>query len=156
MPAPHPFDLGGRVAIVTGGAMGIGYGIAHSFVAAGARVVLADHQVGAGEQAATSLGPDAAFVAADLGDPEAPAQVVQACLDRFGRLDTLVNNAGVYPMVELDDVTAALFDEVVGLNLRGPLLMTQSAAAAMAEGSGGGSVIPGSLSTVHPRAVSSP
>jgi 2-dehydro-3-deoxy-D-gluconate 5-dehydrogenase len=150
MADPTPFDLRGRVAIVTGGAMGIGYGIARSFVTAGAQVLLADRDTEAGERAAASLGDSAAFVAADLGDPEAPKAVVQTCLERFGRLDTLVNNAGIYPMVELAEVTSVLFDEVIGLNLRGPLLMTQSAAEAMDERAGGSVINIASMDGVRP------
>ena len=97
-----PLDFHGRVAVVTGGARGIGRGIAEAFLSAGADVLVcgrsdvADADLPAGTDAA-GIRRRAAFVPADLRDPDQAAAVVQATVERYGRLDVLVNNAGGSP-----------------------------------------------------------
>src|SRR6266545_3217640 len=95
-----PFDLSGRNAVVTGGAMGIGHGIVTRFVEAGANVVVADLD---GEAAATVAETAAGrgrtvSMAVDVGADDAGQAMVSSCMEAFGSIDILVNNAGIYPM----------------------------------------------------------
>lgn len=87
-------ELAGKVAIITGGARGQGAAEGRLFVERGAKVVLTDVLVEEGRATAGSLGPDAVFVAHDVSDEAAWAPVVDATLERWGRLDVLVNNRG--------------------------------------------------------------
>lgn len=87
--------LAGRVAVITGGASGIGEGTATRFVDEGCRVVIADVQPEAGHAVATRLGPDALYVRCDVTEEEDIAAAVDAAVDRFGRLDIMFNNAGI-------------------------------------------------------------
>ena len=87
-------ELAGKVAIVTGGASGIGRGIVERFVAEGARVVIADVQDERGEALAAELGPDAHFRHADVGDQAQVGRLVDTAVETFGGLHVMVNNAG--------------------------------------------------------------
>jgi 2-deoxy-D-gluconate 3-dehydrogenase len=145
-----PFDLAGSAAVVTGGAMGIGFGIATALRAAGANVLIADVDRAAGAAAAKSLG-SAAFVEVDIRDNDAGGMVVDACRDRFGTIDVLVNNAGVYPVADADVLTADVFDAVFDLNVRGALFLTQAVARAMRDQGDGGSILNiGSMDAFRP------
>src|SRR5581483_2368182 len=88
-------ELAGKVAIVTGGASGLGAGVVEKFVAEGARVMIADLERNRGEDLAAALGHDAAFRLTDVSDPEVVGGLVAAAVEMFGRLDVMVNNAGV-------------------------------------------------------------
>jgi NAD(P)-dependent dehydrogenase (short-subunit alcohol dehydrogenase family) len=135
-------ELDGRVAIVTGGAGGIGRGIAARFVTEGARVVIADLNAGLGKELAESLGPAAVFHATDVADPEEVRGLVEFTLHSFGGLHVMVNNAGVSGTMHrsfLDDDLAD-FNRVMGVNLLGVLAGTTHAARHMAT-AGGGSII---------------
>jgi NAD(P)-dependent dehydrogenase (short-subunit alcohol dehydrogenase family) len=132
-------ELAGKVAIVTGGATGIGAGIAAAFVAAGAQVVLAARDVDRGTLAARELG--CAFVPTDITSAEDVERLVAEVMTRFGRVDALINNAatttGMGPFLE---VTEAQFDAMFDVNVRGTFFLTQRVARAMIEG-GGGSIV---------------
>ncbi len=135
-------ELAGRVAIVTGAAGGLGRGIAQRFVAAGARVVIADQNAGAGKELAESLGPAALFRAVDVADPGDVGDLVDFTLAAFGGLQVMVNNAGVSGTMHrgfLDDDLAD-FGAVMGVNVLGVLAGTRHAARHMAT-AGGGSII---------------
>ena len=120
-----------KVAIVTGGANGIGLAIARRYVREGARVVIADVDTTAGATAATALGSSARFVATDVGDPAAAAHVVDETCRAFGGLDILVNNAGIIHGADLLDLAEADFDRVLRVNLKGAFLVGQAAARRM-------------------------
>jgi NAD(P)-dependent dehydrogenase (short-subunit alcohol dehydrogenase family) len=135
-------ELAGRVAIVTGGAGGLGRGIAQRFVAEGARVVIADQNVGPGKELAESLGPAAVFRGVDVADPDDVRGLVEFTTAAFGGLHVMVNNAGVSGTMHrsfLDDDLAD-FSRVLGVNLLGVLAGTNHAARHMAT-AGGGSII---------------
>lgn len=125
--------LAGRVAIVTGGSKGIGRAIARAFVGAGAKVVLVQRGAAEGEALARELGADWALaVAADVGEPAAPGRIVGATLERWGRLDVLVNNAAaVPPRQDFFALTRQQLEEVVAVNLTGLALLSQAAAREM-------------------------
>ncbi|MFW0787002.1 glucose 1-dehydrogenase [Gordonia sp. CPCC 206044] len=135
-------ELSEKVAIVTGGSSGLGQGIVEKFVAEGARVAIADVDAEAGGALATSLGDRVEFIRTDVSDPAEVAELVDAVVRRFGRLDVMVNNAGVSGTMHasfLDDDLAD-FDRVLGVNLLGVMAGTKHAARQMAT-TGGGSII---------------
>jgi NAD(P)-dependent dehydrogenase (short-subunit alcohol dehydrogenase family) len=133
--------LDGKVAIVTGGASGIGRGLAERFVAEGARVVIADVETERGEALATSLGTNAVFQQTDVSEPEQVGALVASAVEKFGGLHVMVNNAGVSsPLRRLLDDDLADFHRVMGVNVLGVMAGTRDAAKHMAE-NGGGSII---------------
>jgi NAD(P)-dependent dehydrogenase (short-subunit alcohol dehydrogenase family) len=135
-------ELAGRVAIVTGGASGIGRGIVEKFVAEGGRVVVSDVETDKGEALAAALGSDAFFRRTDVSDPEQVGALVAAAVERFGGLHVMVNNAGVSSTMHrrfLDDDLAD-FNRVMAVNVLGVMAGTRDAARHMAA-HGGGSII---------------
>ncbi len=132
----HLFDLTGRVALVTGGTRGIGRAVAEGLGHAGARVVVASRRAEAcraTEAALREAGVEALAVAADLGDLDTPERLVSAAVDRFGRLDIVVNNAANALAQPLGSQTAAAWQKSFEVNLRGPVLLTQAAVPALAD-----------------------
>jgi NAD(P)-dependent dehydrogenase (short-subunit alcohol dehydrogenase family) len=135
--------VAGKVAIVTGAAQGIGYGIAAMLAAEGARVVVGDIQSERGEAAAAEIraaGGEARFHYADLIDEAQCEGLVAAAVTAYGRLDILVNNAGIYPRATLEETTTELWDKVVNVTLRSAFYCCKYAVPAMRE-AGGGSII---------------
>jgi NAD(P)-dependent dehydrogenase (short-subunit alcohol dehydrogenase family) len=135
-------DLAGKVAIVTGGASGIGKASVELFVSEGAKVVVADIQVEGGEMLARSLGQNVAFHRTDVTREAEVEGLVGFAIERFGSLDVMFNNAGGggisnVPFMGRD---FAEYDKVMALNLRGPMLGMKHAARHMAN-RGGGSII---------------
>ncbi len=135
-------ELTGRVAIVTGGASGIGKGIVERFLAEGARVVIADVQDDVGAALAADGGPDAHFHHADVGDQAQIAELVDATVAKFGGLHVMVNNAGRSSPLKkgLFDEDFAEFDSVMRINVLGVMAGTRDAGRYMAE-HGGGSIV---------------
>lgn len=123
--------LDGRVALITGGANGIGKACAGRFVAEGAQVVIADVAREAGEAAARELGANARFVACDVGSKAEVDAMVAATVAAFGALDVLVNNAAVIKAADFLDISEADFDAVLRVNLKGAFLVAQAAARQM-------------------------
>jgi 3-oxoacyl-[acyl-carrier protein] reductase len=117
------------IAIVVGAARGIGAGIAERFVEEGASVLIADTEDVAGEATAKRLSGSGAcdFVKADISDKRSAESVVEAALKRFGRLDILVQNAGIYPWTLIENIAAEEWDRVLAVNLRGTFLAAQAA-----------------------------
>ena len=122
--------LADKVAIVTGGAHGIGLAIARRYVAEGARVVIADVDAAAGATEAQALGAHCRFVATDVGDARAVEHLVEQTVAAFGHLDILVNNAGIIHAADFLDLTEADFDRVLRVNLKGAFLMGKPRPAA--------------------------
>ncbi len=135
-------ELDGKVAVITGGAGGLGEGLVRRFVAEGARVVFGDVDGERGATLATELGATARFLSTDVTDIAQIAALIGTAVDEFGGLDIMVNNAGVSGTMHrrfLDDDLAD-FDAVMRVNVRAVMAGTRDAARHMAE-HGGGSVI---------------
>jgi len=129
--------LDDRVAIITGGASGLGRAAAVRFVAEGARVSLWDVDTSRGEALAAELGDAATFHPVDVSDAPAVDAAVTAVVDRHGRLDILLNNAGITRDATLLKMSPGDFDRVIDVNLRGVFQVGQSVARVMvAAGSG--------------------
>ena len=132
--------LSGKVAIVTGGAQGQGAAIVRGFVAEGAKVVIADIAAGEGELLAKEVGEDAVFVRHDVTSESDWESTVATALDRFGRVDVLINNAGILHFSELTATTLEDYERVIRINQFGTFLGMRSVVAAM-ETAGGGSIV---------------
>ena len=151
--------LTGKVAIVTGGAAGIGYGIVNRFLREGAAVVMADLDEKSGqaaERALSALGP-LTFVRCDVGNSEDVGSLVKDALDRHGAIDVLVNNAGIAVNHDFLTATEQEFDRVMNVNLKGPFLLGQAVARHMIErvrsGGRGGSII--NISSIYAEVAAS-
>ena len=128
--------LDGKVVIVTGATQGLGAAIARRAHALGASLVITGRDEQRGAAVAGEL--DARFVAADLEDPRAAETIVGAC---DGRLDGLVNAAGLSTRGTIDDTSVELWDRLFAINARAPFLLTQQAARVMRRNPGGGSIV---------------
>jgi 3-oxoacyl-[acyl-carrier protein] reductase len=125
--------VAGKAAIVIGAARGIGAAIAERLVEEGARVVIADTLETEGRATAGRLAErgEASFVATDIARKKSVDGVVEATLARYGRVDILVQNAGIYPYTMLADIEVAEWDAVLGVNLRGCFLAIRACASPM-------------------------
>lgn len=132
--------IAGSVVLVTGAGRRVGRAIAETLGARGARVAVHYHgsHAGAAETVATiaAAGGEARAFQADLGDADAPGRLVDEVVAAFGSLDVLVNSASVFHRAQLGSVTAAEWDAILNVNLRGPFLAAQAAANAMGERGG--------------------
>jgi 2-deoxy-D-gluconate 3-dehydrogenase len=134
------FDLTGKVAIVTGGNGGIGLGMARGLAGAGATVVLAGRNAAKGEKAAKELGEKATFIAADVTRKADCEKLVAETVARFGRLDIIVNNAGIGIRKQPHEYTEAEWHKVLDTNLTSAFLCCQAAYPEFLK-AGGGKVI---------------
>jgi NAD(P)-dependent dehydrogenase (short-subunit alcohol dehydrogenase family) len=157
------FDVTGRIALVTGGGSGLGKAMARALSAAGWRVVLTGRRKDVLEAAASELsaetGNEVSWIAADVGDPADVRRLFDGIRDTFGRLDLLVNNAGISnAAVPLEDISFEEWSAVVGVNLTGVFLCTQEAFRLMKaqEPRGGRIINNGSISATTPRPFSAP
>jgi NAD(P)-dependent dehydrogenase (short-subunit alcohol dehydrogenase family) len=124
-----------QVVIVTGGANGIGRACAAAFAAEGATVVIADVAAEAGAavvQTIEAAGGKALFVGTDVGNPADVQLLIERTLDQCGRLDVLINNAGIIKTADFLEISEADFDAVLRVNLKGVFLVGQAAARVMA------------------------
>jgi glucose 1-dehydrogenase len=124
-----------QVVIVTGGAQGIGRACVEAFAAEGAAVVVADIDAEGGKKTAEAIraaGGRTQFIQTDVGDAGQAQRLVDQTLAAFGRLDVLINNAGIIKTAEFLEISEADFDAVLRVNLKGVFLVGQAAARAMA------------------------
>jgi len=149
-----PFDLKGKVVAVTGGAMGIGLGTCRRLAEAGAAVLLADLDGGAAEAAARQVGESVSALQLDVAADGAGERLVEAAVQRFGGLDVLVNNAGIFPSAPALQMSGEFFDRVYRVNVRGLAFCAQAAGRRMvAQGRGGAIVNVGSIDSLRPSQV---
>lgn len=132
--------LEAKVALVTGGARGIGEGIVRRFVAEGARVMITDLLDDLGEALAAELGPNVGFLHHDVTSREGWANAIAATEARFGRLDILVNNAGVLFFSGFEHYSEDQIDTLIDVNIKGVILGCQAAIPAI-ERAGGGAIV---------------
>lgn len=147
----------GKSVVVTGGAMGIGFAIAQRFANAGAGVLLADIDENTAKAAAarlTDAGGRVHALAVDIGDDSAPERIVTSCIEAFGGIDVLVNNAGIFPNVPALEMEPKLFDRVIRINLRGLVFLSRTAGRRMIEQRRGGKIINiGSIDSLRPSMI---
>ena len=144
-------DFTGKVAVVTGGASGIGQACAREFATRRAAVAVVDRDAPAGEQAARELrgqGGIAEFFPADVSRQAEVARLVPAIVSRFGGLDVLVNNAGIQRYGTVTTLSEEEWDEVMNVNLKSAFLMSKYAIPEMIKRGGGAIVITGSVQSV--------
>jgi NAD(P)-dependent dehydrogenase (short-subunit alcohol dehydrogenase family) len=152
-------SLSGKVVLVTGANRGIGRGIARGMAQAGASLVLAARQADLLEATAAeidSLGADVLARTTDVTDEAAVEALFGAVLERFGRLDVLVNNAGAFDGGPLDELSLAAWEKVMAVNLRGPFLCTRAALRIMKPQGVGRIINIGSISAQRVRPGSAP
>jgi len=140
--------LSGKVAIVTGGGRGIGQGIVRVFAAEGAKVVVASRGVEEGKavvEAVKRAGGEASFVQTDVKSAKSCRALAEETVRRYGALDILVHNAGIYPDVALEEMSEEGWDDVLDTNLKSCFLLTQAVVPAMKERRGGRIIITSSI-----------
>jgi NAD(P)-dependent dehydrogenase (short-subunit alcohol dehydrogenase family) len=156
-----PFDLTGKVAIVTGGSRGLGRAMSTAFAAHGAAVVVASRKVDActalADELAARTGRPALGVGCHVGRWTDCDRLVETAYDAFGAVHVLVNNAGMSPLYpSLAEVGEELFDKVVAVNLRGPFRLASLVGSRMAEGDGGSIINVSSTAAVQPTPAELP
>ena len=147
----NPFDLNGRVALVTGGNGGIGLGMARGLAAAGARIAIAARNVEKSAQAVAQLqrdGAEAFALAVDVTDEASVSALVEQCADRWGRLDILINNAGTNIRKRPQECSVADWNTVVDTNLTSTFLCARAAYPHLKRAGGGKIVNVGSMMSV--------
>ncbi len=152
--------LDGRVAIVTGAAMGMGEATAILFAEAGAKVIVADLDADAGQQTVEAIrtsGGEASFIDVDVADEASVAAMVRATVETYGRLDCAVNNAGITPDTAMvADADLAVFDRIIAVNLRSVLAcMKHQIRQLLSQGGGGAIVNISSTTGIRPQATNS-
>lgn len=151
-----PFDLSGKAAVVTGGAMGIGFGIVRRFIEAGADVLVVDLDGDLATRKVAELegpGKGVAF-GIDISERLAGQRIVDECITSFGRVDILVNNAGIYPMTPMLQQSRESWERVLDVNLTGLAFVSQAVGARMVEQGTGGKIINiASIDALHPSMV---
>jgi NAD(P)-dependent dehydrogenase (short-subunit alcohol dehydrogenase family) len=149
------FNLDGKVIVVTGGSRGLGRAMCSAFAQAGATVVVSSRKQDACDQAAADIaqetGQTCVGIACHVADWEACDSLVDAVYEKFGRIDVLVNNAGLSPLYEsLSSVTRELWDKVIGVNLSGPYRLAAIVGERMAAADGGSIINVSSTAAVAP------
>ncbi|MEK7495610.1 MAG: SDR family NAD(P)-dependent oxidoreductase [Patescibacteria group bacterium] len=150
-------DLKGKTAVVTGGSLGIGYGVSYRLAEAGANVVVTSRNIEEVNKAVEELkqkGFKAVGVKTDVSLEEDVKNLVIESIKSFGSVDILVNNAGIYPFVPLAQLTSEVFDKVIATNLRGVFLTTKYISEQMIKQGKGGKIINiTSIDALHPSAI---
>jgi NAD(P)-dependent dehydrogenase (short-subunit alcohol dehydrogenase family) len=155
------FDLTGKVIVVTGGSRGLGLAMSRAFAEAGAHVVISSRKADACARAAELIeretGRACLPLACHVGDWAACDALVAAVYEMYGRIDVLVNNAGMSPLYESPStVSRELFDKVIGVNLAGPYRLSALVGERMARGDGGSIINVSSIAAVAPSAMELP
>jgi 3-oxoacyl-[acyl-carrier protein] reductase len=138
-------SLQGRTVIVTGGSKGIGRGIARRFGGVGLNVLVVSRKLEEASSVAAEIGPHASGFAADVSSAEGCAAMAAAAVDRYGSVDVLCANAGIFPAAKISEMTEADFDLVMNTNLKGTFLAVQACLAALKRSPAGRIVITSSI-----------
>jgi NAD(P)-dependent dehydrogenase (short-subunit alcohol dehydrogenase family) len=151
------FDLTGRVALVAGGSRGLGREMVRAFARAGADVVIASRKLDAcealAEEVRSATGRRALAVACHVGKWDQVGELADEAYAQFGRVDVLVNNAGLSPIYDhVSNVTEALYDKVLDVNLKGPFRLSALVGTRMAAGDGGSIIFVSSTASLSPGA----
>lgn len=133
--------LDGKCALITGAARGIGLEFARAYLREGAKVAIADINMPAAEAAAARLGAGAIAIRLDVTDQASIDAAVAEAVQRLGRIDILVNNAALFDLAPIVDITRASYDRLFAVNVAGPLFMLQAVARHMIARGGGGKII---------------
>jgi NAD(P)-dependent dehydrogenase (short-subunit alcohol dehydrogenase family) len=155
------FDLTDKVVVVTGGSRGLGRAMVLAFARSGAVVVIASRKAEACEELAKEVtaetGREALGVGFHAGSWDDCDRLADRAQEHFGRVDVLVNNAGMSPLYpSLDELSEALYDKVLAVNLKGPFRLSARIGTRMAEGQGGSIVNVSSVAAVQPTPVEAP
>lgn len=155
------FDMTDKVVVITGGSRGLGLQMSLAFAQAGATVVISSRKQDSCDEAAAQVraetGGECFAVACHVGDWEACDALVEAVYDRYGRIDVLVNNAGMSPLYDkLSNVSRALWDKVIGVNLAGPFRLSAVVGERMMEGEGGAIINVSSTASLAPTPIEIP
>lgn len=154
------FDFTDKVVLITGGSRGMGRSMALAFAERGADIIIASRKIEACEAVAAeveALGRHALPVACHVADWDDIERLVAAAYERFGRVDVLINNAGMSPLYDkVSDVTSDLFDKVIGVNLKGPYRLMALVSERMMEGDGGSIINVSSTASQHPTPHAEP
>ncbi len=150
------FALSGKIALVTGGSRGLGREMVLAFAERGADVIIASRKLAVCQALASEVeqrfGRQALAISANVSHWQECEALVEAAYERFGRVDVLVNNAGLSPLYPaVDAVEEALFDKVIGVNLKGPFRLTALIGSRMAAGDGGAILNISSTAAVRPK-----
>jgi len=153
-------DFTGKVAVVTGGSRGLGRQMALALAERGADVVITSRKAEACEEVAAeieAMGRKALAYGCHVGHWDEVGDMVDAVYEHFGRIDILINNAGMSPLYpKLSDVTEELFDKVIGVNLKGPFRLMALVGERMAEADGGSIINISSTASLRPSPTSEP
>jgi NAD(P)-dependent dehydrogenase (short-subunit alcohol dehydrogenase family) len=133
--------LAGKAILVTGSSIGIGYAMAERLVAEGAKVLVHGRDQAEVDAAVAKLGTATVGATGDLIEPATAHALVDATVKAFGRIDGLVNNAGIYPRGAIGSTTVAFFDHVFAINTRAPLLCAEAAIQAFRLQKSGGAIV---------------
>jgi NAD(P)-dependent dehydrogenase (short-subunit alcohol dehydrogenase family) len=151
------FDMTGKVALVTGGSRGLGREMVLAFAEHGADVIIASRKLDSCEETAKEVrdrtGRKALPVACHVGEWGQVEALVETAFNEFGKVDVLVNNAGMSPIYDhVINVTEALYDKVLDVNLKGPFRLSALIGTKMTEGDGGSIINVSSTASLHPGA----
>ena len=155
------FDLSDKIILVTGGSRGLGLSMCRAYAEAGATVIVSSRKQQACEEVAADIarvsGQECIGIACHVGDWSACDALVEQVYERYGRLDVLVNNAGMSPLYEsLTSVSRELWDKVIGVNLAGPFRLSALVGERMAAGRGGAIINVSSIAAVAPTGAEAP
>ncbi|MCG2690154.1 SDR family oxidoreductase [Candidatus Parcubacteria bacterium] len=147
------FNFKDKTAIITGAAMGIGFGIAKRFIEAGANVILSDIDEKTGQKRAKELGHACRFFKTDVSLEKEVVDLVDFTLKEYGKIDVLVNNAGIFPAKPALEMEEELWDKIQAVNLKGVFLCSKIAGKAMVKQGGGVIINIASIDALHPSQV---
>ena len=143
----------GKTVVVTGGAMGIGYGIVKRFAEAKANIVIADVSADGkkkSEAISKEYGVKTLFVKTDVSSEGSVKKMISSAVKKFGKIDVLVNDAGIFPTMSVLKMDLKFWEKIQAINLRGVFLCCREAARAMVKSGGGSIVNIASVDALHP------